>query len=304
MKKILTIILLAALMLPLAGCFKNQTADIGAPTEAPTSVPTAEPTQVPTAEPTEVPTEAPTEVPTEEPTEEPTAEPTEAPTAEPDPTPTPAPTAVPTSCPAYTPAPTAVPPTSPNQSVFDDALFIGNSVLHGLYQFGVITHGDFLTVVGLNVNTIYTNTDENGTPLIDTITGKGYKKVIINFGINEVGWPSQSTFINRYSQLIDDVRERLPGVTVYIVAITPVTKHYSLGKGQENGITIEHIRATNERIRNMCVQKGARFIETPDSLLDSEGYLPSDASSDGVHMNLKYDRLWADHITLKVMGVI
>jgi hypothetical protein len=39
-------------------------------------------------------------------------------------------------------------------------------------------------------------------------------------------------------------------------------------------------------------------------MFDEFGRLPDDASSDGQHPNLKYDRIWAEHICIKVMGVI
>ena len=253
-----------------------------APKEA--ELPSAAPAA--TAEPTEPATESPTAEPTETATESPTAEPTSAPTA------TPKPTAKPTQKPSA----------EPDQSIFDDAVFIGNSVLHGLWQFGVITHGDFITRVGLNVNTIYTYTDDDGVILIDKLNGHHYGKVIINLGLNEVGWPSQDTFMKRYAKLIDDVRERAPGARIYIIAMTPVTKKYSQSTGQENGINMENIRRTNERIRLMCAEKNAVFIDNPPELFDRDGYLPAEASADGVHFNIRYDRIWADHITLGVMN--
>ena len=175
-------------------------------------------------------------------------------------------------------------------------------MLHGLWQFGVITHGDFITRVGLNVNTIYTYTDDDGVILIDKLNGHHYGKVIINLGLNEVGWPSQDTFMKRYAKLIDDVRERAPGARIYIIAMTPVTKKYSQSTGQENGINMENIRRTNERIRLMCAEKNAVFIDNPPELFDRDGYLPAEASADGVHFNIRYDRIWADHITLGVMN--
>ncbi len=272
------------------------------PTEPATESPTAEPTEPATESPTAEPTSAPTAAPTAEPTAtpKPTAKPTAAPTAKP--TATPKPTAKPTATPKPTAKPTQKPSAEPDQSIFDDAVFIGNSVLHGLWQFGVITHGDFITRVGLNVNTIYTYTDDDGVILIDKLNGHHYGKVIINLGLNEVGWPSQDTFMKRYAKLIDDVRERAPGARIYIIAMTPVTKKYSQSTGQENGINMENIRRTNERIRLMCAEKNAVFIDNPPELFDRDGYLPAEASADGVHFNIRYDRIWADHITLGVMN--
>ena len=65
------------------------------------------------------------------------------------PTPTPEPTATPV--PGYTAAP------EPDYSVFDNSVFVGNSVFEGLYRYGVITHGKFMTKVGLNILSVYTD---------------------------------------------------------------------------------------------------------------------------------------------------
>ena len=255
----------------------GQTVDIYTPEPAVTSVVVTVPTDVPDF--TEAPSPAPTPVPTE--------------------TPTPGPTDLE---PSETPAATPV-SGEPDQSVFDDAVFIGNSLFVGLYGYGIITHGKFLTKVGLNVNTVFTDIADGGTKvIIDELEGADYTKVIIHLGINELGWPSYTTYISKYSDLLDAVWQRLPGARIYVVGLPPVSKAYS--ESSTNGINIDNVNRMNEMLIEMCDRRGATYIDVPAELYDSEGYLPAEASADGVHMNLTYDRIWADHITLKVMGVI
>ena len=273
-------------------------APTAAPTEAPTAAPTNAPTATPTAKPTAAPTAKPTAAPTAKPTAAPTAKPTTAPTAKPTTAPTAKPTTAPTAKPTAKPTD---PPSGGNQSVFDNAVFIGSSVLHGIHTYGIITHGTFLTKIGVNVSTVYTaHLDGSSKPIIDELNGKSYSKIILNFGTNESGWPSKSTFINKYGKLIDDVRSRVPGSKVYVLAITPVTKARSNGQGQSDGINMKNINALNGMIADMCSGKGVRFIGNPSAFLNSEGYLPSEASSDGIHLNPSYYRIWANHIIGKV----
>ncbi len=268
------------------------------PTFGPTSDPSSEPVQTPSAEPTSWPTATP----------EPTATP--APTAAP--TPTPKPTATPTPKPTSTPTPkpTATPtpkPTTPSgtadQSVFDDAAFIGNSLFEGFYRFGVITHGKFFTKVGLNVNTVFTaHAEGSSVPVIDELNEGHYGKVILLFGENEIGWPNQAAFYQKYGKLLDAIWERQPGAAIYICGMPPVTKARS--DKNENGLTNDNIRAANRKLKELAESRGAHYIGLPSAMYDSNGALPAEASSDGIHLNLKYDRIWADHITLTVMGVI
>ncbi len=278
MKKLISIIILTALaagVLFTAGCKKDDPSvivDIWTPQPALTSVPvTFDPSD------TDVPTATPGS------SDDPTADPgfTDAPTA----------------------APTPVGPVEPDQSVFDDAAFIGNSVFEGLYRFGIITHGTFFTKVGLNVNSVFTaHLDNSSVPIIDELNTGTYNKVILFFGSNELGWPSYPGFIERYSNVIDAVWQRQPGCKIYICALLPTNK--ARDDKNENGFTNANINTMNGMIKDLCDERGVTYIDVPAGMFDEFGRLPDDASSDGQHPNLKYDRIWAEHICLKVMGVI
>ena len=277
MKK-LSIIMLALLLALLPACSgrKNEYVDIRTPdpgsviVPVPTDVPDITPE--PTAEPTPVPTAAPTQT-QEAQTGDPTAAPTQNAGVEAD------------------------------QSVFDDAVFIGNSIFEGLYRFGIITHGKFFTKVGLNVNSVMTDHAEGSTvPVIDELKEGSYGKVILLLGTNELGWPSYPTFIQKYSDLLDAIWQRQPGARIYITALPPVTKNVS--ETSTNGVNNSNISRMNAMLEELAQRRGAGFIEVPQSLYDPSGALPDEASSDGIHLNLKYDRIWAEHITLKVMGAI
>ncbi len=329
MKRVLTVFLALsfALIAALAGCTGSRpspeaqiTSETAAPTaeQAMTPAPTAEQamTPAPTAEQAMTPaptaaqtdTPAPTAAPTNTP--EPTAAPTNTPKPTAAPTNTPKPTAKPTNTPkptakpTNTPKPTAKPTNTPkpgsgDQSVFDDSAFLGSSVLHGIYAYGIITHGTFLTKIGVNVNTVYTSKlPGSSVPIIDELNGKHYGKIFFNFGTNEAGWPSQSTFISRYGALIDDVHSRVPGAALYVLAITPVTKERS--DSATDGINMTNINALNGRIKTMCSEKGVTFIKNPPEFTNSAGYLPSEASSDGIHLNPKYYRIWAAYLIDKL----
>lgn len=228
---------------------------------------------------------------------------TPVPFATPVPTPEFATPAAPTSEPPATdtPEPTAT-PYQADPTVFDDAAFIGNSILHGLFSYGIITHGKFYTKTSLNVNTVFTSyIDGSSVPVIDELNGGRFGKVILCFGTNELGWPSLETFSEKYGKLIDAIRQRQPGCRIYVLEVLPVSKAKS--DKNENGINIENVRRINEVIRQLCESKDVTLIKVPESFYDSDGYLPADASSDGVHPKLEYYRTWAEHICLWIMGV-
>lgn len=289
MKKLVCIILTAAVLLgilPLAGCksHNGNIVDIYTPLPDVTSIVVSVPTDVPEFTP------SPTAAPTQVPTEAPTAAPTEVPaTGSPEAT--------------ETPEPTSKPSERPDQSVFDDAVFIGNSLFVGLYGYGIITHGKFLTKVGLNVNTVFTDPADGGSiPIIEELTDSDYRKVIIHLGLNELGWPSYTTYISKFSDLLDAVWERVPGARIFIVGLPPVSKAYS--DKATNGVTNDNVNKMNKLLEELCERRGAFFVDVPEELYDSNGYLPANASADGIHMNIEYDRIWADHITRTITDAV
>ena len=220
-------------------------------------------------------------------------------------TPDPTPTATPgdTVIPGYTPEP------EPDYSVFDNSVFVGNSIFEGLYRYGVITHGTFFTKVGLNILSVYSQPATNGTlPIINMsepceLDSGDYEIAILMFGQNELGWPSLTSFISHYSQFIDDVRAKQPNAVVFLTGLPPFSKAQS-DKGGETGANNDRIRMYNEQIEQLALTKNCYYIRVPDVMLTADGDLPDEASSDGMHLNMKYSKAWADFICLTVMQAV
>lgn len=236
------------------------------------------------------------------------------PYAPPTPTPTPAPT--PTVRPSadvtpvhtssnpggYTPSPifTPFPGGTADQSVFDNCAFVGNSLFEALHAYGVVTHGSFFTTVGLNINTVYTETSTHGSiPVIDELNTGSYIGVMLMFGQNELGWPDINVFIRKYADLIRDVKSRQPNARVFVTGMPPITK--ALSDRNEGGITNENISYINSLLEILASQFGyCRYIAVPSGMYDASGALPSAASGDGIHLNMTYSRIWAEYICLSV----
>ncbi|MBO4879802.1 MAG: hypothetical protein IK064_02535 [Clostridia bacterium] len=232
------------------------------------------------------------------------------PTPTPVPTPTPAPqTGTPTSRPTSSsqtnpPHPVYYPGMAPDYTVFDTCAFVGNSTFEGLHQYGIITHGKFFTRVGLNVLSVYTQTTSTGhVPIIDELNTGHYDAVILMFGENELGWPDLNVFISKYAQLMRDVWRRQPNCKIFIMGIPPVSERVS--NTSTTGVTNENIYRYNAQLQDLALRTAnAYYVSVPEQLMNDNGALPDEASSDGIHLNKTYSRYWADHICLTVMSVL
>ncbi len=184
-------------------------------------------------------------------------------------------------------------------SYFDDACFIGHSIVVGMNNSFNLPNADFLCFSGAHAKSIQeyagfdlgtTHTDENGKEvkntgtLAEAIKKKTYGKVYIMLGTNEVGnqVSHQNTFYSRMSALIDMVRTAQPNARIYLFSLTPVSQNCSEGRSD---LTRDNIIAFNAVVKKLCKEKKAYYLNVFDLLVDSDGYLPPSAGmSDGIHI--------------------
>ena len=57
----------------------------------------------------------------------------------------------------------------------------------------------------------------------------------------------------------------------------------------------------NELIQQMAADKNIFYLNVAECVTDEEGYLYSDASTDGVHLNKKYCDKWIEYIKTHVV---
>ncbi len=165
-------------------------------------------------------------------------------------------------------------------SYFDDAVFVGDSLTMGLEAFSGF-NAKFLCLSGLNTKTIYTEKLSGGKNVVDTIVGMDHVgKLYIMLGTNEVAFKDPESFIKRYSEFIDTVREKFPDVLIYIESILPVTKETS----DKTNIKIDLITDFNERLIKLAEEKECYYVDCHSYFENDDGYMPDNIGSDGIHL--------------------
>ena len=56
------------------------------------------------------------------------------------------------------------------------------------------------------------------------------------------------------------------------------------------------LNKTVEKIKQLAADENVHYIAPAEALKNSEGALPAEAASDGVHMNKKYCKIWLDYL--------
>lgn len=195
--------------------------------------------------------------------------------------------------PPVTNAPMDVPLT--DEELFTGSAFIGNSCVERLFVQGYGMQADFLSGVGLTVHSAFTDPPARlDRTVADLLAdGRQYSRIFILFGINEVG-TDPTLFIEKYGQLIDHIRAHQPSAEIYVQAILPVSR--ATHERNVYLVNNDNIRMFNGLILTMTEQKQVHFLDTYDALADVEGFLPDDASSDGIHLSKDYNQLWMNYL--------
>ena len=231
-------------------------------------------------------------------TPSPTPAPTPTPTPEPTPTPTPVPVAGSTAAAVGASLPVTVPESAPvDDSYFADAVFVGDSRTEGLRMYSGLAGAQFFSEVGLTVTKAFSDSfvalDGQYLTAAEALRQADYGKVYIMLGMNELGWVYESVFADEYGKIIDVIRESHPGAEIYVQSIIPVSRWKD---GSNDIYTNANVVRLQKALAEMCMEKGVHYVNVAEAVQDADGFLPADATPDGLHLTPEYCKIWLDYL--------
>ena len=191
-----------------------------------------------------------------------------------------------------------------DMSYFEDAIFIGDSRMEdfGLFT-GVAKQATFYAKAGLAINKLIEGdgsqlvtfkVDGEKLTLFEALAKKNnFKKAYVMMGYNELGWPGTSGFKQYYTRLLNEIRKVNPNATIYVYCVIPVGRNPI-----DADITVENntrIAEFNEVIKEICKEGHFHYLNVQEVMIDSEGYLPDYASTDGIHPTTEYYKKWLEY---------
>lgn len=171
-----------------------------------------------------------------------------------------------------------------DDAYFDDAAFIGNSLMDGFRLYSGLTNCD-----------VYAKTSMTVLGVGDYITQMSaleYGKIYVLLGINEIAYDS-FTFKDLYADMVDRLIADHPDATLYIMGLTPVSKAKS---DSHEYFNMERIHEYNERLFELAEEKGCYYIDLCDALMGEDGYLPAEVTFDGIHFTAEEYGVWLDYL--------
>ena len=177
-----------------------------------------------------------------------------------------------------------------DDSFFSDTAILGNSLVEGLRLYSKLKV-DYYSGTSMSLySALYTrnvrlSSGAYGTQ-INAMAQKQYGKIYIELGINEMGG-SLSTNISRYCTLLDQIRAVQPNAEIYVMAVTP-TSRAKIG----TSFSRDRVVAYNTALYQLAADWGCYYLDVFTPLADSEGYLPSSQTWDGVHFTAAKYAAW------------
>lgn len=182
---------------------------------------------------------------------------------------------------------------------FDSTVaFIGDSRTQGFIMYNGLKKVQDYSYIGLMVDTaiskefIKTN-DGNKITILEDMKNKDIQKVYIMLGLNELGWSYPQVFKLKYGELIDEIRKIKPNCTIYLQSIIPVTESKDKSDKIYNNKNVDEF---NKLIQELSSEKNVKYLDVKSALVDEKGFLPEEASTDGIHIDVDYCEKWLDYL--------
>lgn len=211
---------------------------------------------------------------------------------------------------SYLPEPfvALVPESSAVESAwFDQAVFIGDSVTLGLsiYCGEELGEAQFLCAGSMSARntlsgTVYPTYRGQKVSVPEGVSMTGARVVYIMLGMNNITY-GVDVAAGEMETLLEKIQEENPGVALVVESVTPMTKSSRTANRTLNNTTIQEYNAA---MQDICTEHEWYFVNAAEAVMDDEGYLRADCSSDakemGIHMNSTGVSFWIDYLKTHV----
>ncbi len=196
-------------------------------------------------------------------------------------------------------------------SYFDSVTFLGDSITQGLYLYTTgLPNANYcayksITPASVVNGTTVTNVNGDSEIALDALVESAPDRVYILLGMNALTSNSDYTsFLAYYSEMIDMIQERLPGILIYVQSVTPVRPSVS---ATSPGLYSARLMMVNDELAALALSKGCEFLNLWEVLADENGDFKEEyAAADGIHMNATGYAAWVEYLcthTLYTPGV-
>ena len=175
---------------------------------------------------------------------------------------------------------------------FDDACFVGDSRMVGIFDYAGWDKADFYCDNGYCIynymggkNVICQNNNKK-YKLEDAIKRKKYGKVYIMMGTNDCGYGTTESFKESYSEMLEMIKTQLPDAVIFTVSNMRISKDAE--KNDKTGVYRNlNINDKNTAIAELADGERVFYFDINAPFVDKDGYLIDEYTFDGFHVYAK-----------------
>ncbi len=190
---------------------------------------------------------------------------------------------------------TEYPYTLANDSYFNDAAFLGDSRTLGIYDYVGLDGADFFCDNGMTIFKLLKDegVTEQGTgqkvDLKKVLQERQYGKIYIMLGMNELGYGNTSMYMQEYLSVVQQIRAWQPDAIIFIMANLHVSREKNNMETEFNNINVNDKNVACARLANGT---DIFYLDSNPLFTDSEGFLQSEMTFDGVHLYAQHYDKW------------
>lgn len=176
--------------------------------------------------------------------------------------------------------------------------YVMNKVISGKY----LWHKEGLTLNDVFTQKIYINHVTSNMTIVENITSKKPKKILLMLGTNSVATMEVDYFISQYRKLLQDIKSASPETLIIVQSIFPVASSLdTTGKALNN----DKINKFNYHLLKLCSELNIPFLNTAEALKDANGqgkaeYFRTSGNENGVHLTQVGNQVAMDYFKTHV----
>lgn len=182
---------------------------------------------------------------------------------------------------------------------FEDAVFIGDSMMEYVEMYELIPTAHYVWKIGMSPGSVG-HKDFRVRGSDERVSGYDYAasfspgKLYIWLGANGLDTSTSDAVLANYETLADRLIEKFPETLIYVISPPPTT--YDRMTKQDH-VPVKRYENFEAKLRELAQRRGFYYIDMYHIAANEEGYLPNGYSmGDGYHLNRKALTLLTDYI--------
>lgn len=131
---------------------------------------------------------------------------------------------------------------------------------------------------------------------LETVKRLRPEKLFLLIGINDLAFHSEEWLLERYENLLRQLKVELPGTKVWVQSILPVNNSV-----KETGHANETISLVNSELESMAKRHEIGFLNLHPIFADQKGRLKAEWTLDGIHLTGTAYQFWSDFLRKEVL---